>query len=185
MEIGVGGYDSPISGGQSLRMWKYYFPRSQIYSLDIYDKSLLEESRIKIFRGSQNDPAFLKQVVDEIGSPDIIIDDGSHINEHMLTSFNTLFPLLAENGIYAIEDLQTSYWPEYGGDSYNLSASGTIMSFLRDRVDGLNYEEIAKKGYVPSYMDRHIVAMHFYHNLAFIYKGRNNEGSTYVQKHIY
>jgi hypothetical protein len=30
----------------------------------------------------------------------------------------------------------------------------------------------------PNYCDRHIVAMHFYHNLIFIRKGRNEEGSN-------
>ncbi|MGC3976970.1 MAG: hypothetical protein QM751_01250 [Paludibacteraceae bacterium] len=50
LEIGVGGYDSPQNGGASLRMWKRYFLRGNIYSLDIYDKSLLEEDRIKFLR---------------------------------------------------------------------------------------------------------------------------------------
>jgi hypothetical protein len=35
LEIGVGGYDSPISGGESLRMWKTYFPFAKIFALDI------------------------------------------------------------------------------------------------------------------------------------------------------
>src|SRR5262249_14446190 len=35
LEIGVGGYEDPNAGGESLRMWKYYFPKSQIYSIDI------------------------------------------------------------------------------------------------------------------------------------------------------
>ena len=50
LEIGVGGYDNPNIGGASLRMWKYYFPKSTIYSIDIYDKSLIQEHRIKIFQ---------------------------------------------------------------------------------------------------------------------------------------
>ena len=35
LEIGVGGYADPSAGGASLRMWKYYFPKSSIYALDI------------------------------------------------------------------------------------------------------------------------------------------------------
>jgi len=31
-------------------MWKKYFPSGNIYSIDIYDKSALQEERIKIFR---------------------------------------------------------------------------------------------------------------------------------------
>src|SRR5262249_46663947 len=93
LEIGVGGYAHPKLGGASLRMWKEYFPNSSIYSVDIHDKSEVEEHRIKIFRGSQNDQEFLRSVVAEMGSLDIVIDDGSHINEHVINSFRTLFPL--------------------------------------------------------------------------------------------
>ena len=184
LEIGVGGYKDPNKGGASLRMWKYYFPNSSIYSLDIYDKSRLQERRIKIFRGSQNDPDSLRNVVEQMGGIDIVIDDGSHINEHVITSFRTLFPLLAEGGIYAIEDTQTSYWPKFGGDSYDLANPNTIMSFLKALTDGLNYEEIANKDYQPSYFDKNIVSLHFYHNLAVIYKGKNEEGSNFVHENM-
>lgn len=178
LEIGVGGYDDPDAGGHSLRMWKHYFPTSSIYSVDIYDKSHLQEHRIKIFQGSQNDPVFLRNVVEQMGGLDIVIDDGSHINEHVITSFHTLFPLLAEGGIYAIEDIQTSYWPELGGDSYELNNPNTTMGFLKTLTDGLNYEEIARKDYRPTYLDQNIISLHFYHNLVFIYKGKNEEGSN-------
>jgi demethylmacrocin O-methyltransferase len=185
LEIGVGGYANPSAGGASLRMWKDYFPKSSIYSLDIFDKSSLEEGRIKIFRGSQNDPDFLRKVIEEMGGLDIVIDDGSHINEHVVTSFRTLFPLLSENGIYVIEDTQTSYWPDFGGDSYDLNNPNTIMNFLKSLTDGLNYEEIARKNRRLSDFDSNIVSVHFYHNIVFIYKGRNEEGSNLVDQHIY
>lgn len=73
LEIGIGGDNDPRRGGASLRMWKTYFPKSMIYGIDLYDKKFHEEKRIKTFQGSQNDLAFLKQVVTEIGSIDIII----------------------------------------------------------------------------------------------------------------
>src|SRR6185503_18578041 len=41
LEIGVGGYEKPMAGARSLRMWKKYFPFGSIYSIDIYDKSAL------------------------------------------------------------------------------------------------------------------------------------------------
>lgn len=80
LEIGIGGYEDPYSGGDSLRMWKQYFPNSMIYGIDIVDKKGLEEDRIKIFQGSQDDEIFLNKVVAETGKFDIIIDDGSRAN---------------------------------------------------------------------------------------------------------
>ena len=41
---------------------------------------------------------------------DIIIDDGSHIPGHQLTSLACLLPALNPGGLYVIEGLETSYW---------------------------------------------------------------------------
>jgi hypothetical protein len=182
LEIGIGGYEDPMAGGNSLRMWKAYFPNSHIFGIDIYDKAYHDEQRIKTFKGSQVDEDFLRRVAAEIGPIDIIIDDGSHRNDHIIATFKILFPLLSPNGIYAVEDLQTSYWDEDAGGSWegssDLSASHTSMNFFKPLVDGLNYEEFTLDEYAPTYFDRHIVSMHFYHSLLFIYKGQNNEGSN-------
>lgn len=171
LEIGVGGYDNPLAGGNSLRMWKHYFPFGKIFSLDIYDKSPHEENRIKIFKGSQIDGEFLNKICNEIGDLDIIIDDGSHVNSHVIETFKILFPKLKEDGIYAIEDTQTSYWSDYGGDSRDLGNPNTMMNYFKTLVDGLNHEEFEKPDYQKNYFDKNIVSMHFYHNLIFIYKG--------------
>lgn len=182
LEIGVGGYKSPNKGGGSLRMWKKYFPYGNIYSIDIYDKSALQENRIKIYQGSQVDAEFLKKITDEVGSFDIIIDDGSHLNEHIIGSFKILFPKLKDGGIYVVEDIQTSYWEDYGGDSKNLSNPDTAMNFMKSLTDCLNHQEIPDEDYKETYFDKKIVSMHFYHNMVFIYKGDNNEPSNIVKK---
>jgi len=120
LEIGIGGFREPEFGGGSLRAWRTYFPKSKIYGIDIYDRRVNNERRIKTFKGSQIDIEFLSNVVDVIGKIDIVIDDGSHENEHVLRTFQFLFPRLSENGFYVIEDTQTSYWPSYGGSKENL-----------------------------------------------------------------
>lgn len=181
LEIGVGGYKDPFIGGNSLRMWKSYFLFSKIYSIDIHDKSLLQESRINIFKGSQVDFDFLDYVTKETGELDIIIDDGSHINEHVIETFKYLFPKLKKGGIYVVEDTQTSYWEEnYGGDSTNFDNKKTIYGFFKSLIDAMNNEEFIIENYQKTYYDKHIISMHFYHNMIFIYKGDNNEGSNFL-----
>ncbi len=182
LEIGVGGYEKPYSGGKSLRMWKKYFQLGNIYSIDIYDKSALQEDRIKIFQGSQVDKNFLEKVCEEIGSIDIIIDDGSHINEHVIESFKILFPKLNDGGIYVVEDTCTSYWPDYGGDSTNFDNPGTSMNFFKKLTDSLNFKDFLTPGYQPTFFDMNIISIHFYHNLIFIYKGKNEENPTGAKK---
>jgi demethylmacrocin O-methyltransferase len=112
------------------------------------------------------------------GQLDIVVDDGSHRNEHVIDTFKILFPLLSPGGYYVVEDLQTSYWSSEGGDSLNLNNPATSMSFFKGLADGLNYEEFERAGYTPSYTDQNIVALHFYHNMVFIRKGPNNEGTN-------
>ncbi|MEH2375572.1 hypothetical protein [Nostoc sp.] len=200
LEIGIGGYDDPKAGGDSLRMWRSYFPNSMIYGIDIVDKKSLESNRIQIFQGSQEDKSFLEEVINKTGKMDIIIVDGSSVNEHRIKTFNILFPLLKDDGIYVEENTHISYWPSLGekwsslseksvflsnhvnvGGSIDLNASHTIMAMYKRLVDGLNYQEFLNPGYSPSYFDKHIISMHFHHNLVITYKGNNNEGSNIIE----
>ena len=183
LEIGVGGEERPLVGGHSLRMWKSYFPKGKIYSIDIYDKSALQEDRIKIYRGSQVDKPFLEGIIAEVGAFDVIIDDGSHHNEHIIESFKILFPHLKDGGVYVVEDIQTSYWEDHGGDSLNLNNPNTAMNFFKGLTDCLNHQEITHEQYQETYFDKKIISIHFYHNMVFIYKGDNNEPSNRVRNH--
>jgi hypothetical protein len=176
LEIGIGGYEDPNEGGASLRMWKRYFPKSKIYGIDIYDKSFHDDGRIRTYKGSQIDEVFLKRIVDEIGKIDIVIDDGSHLNEHVISTFKILFPLISKNAIYAIEDLQTSYWTNHAnvnwGGSKDLEAPHTSMNFLKTLVDCPNHKDFEIELYQPTYFDQNITSVHFYSKLAFIYKNK-------------
>ncbi len=182
LEIGVGGGPSPERGGASLRMWRDYFPRSRIYGIDIYDKSAHEDRRIRIFRGDQNDPDFLRDVAERIGLLDVVVDDGSHVNEHVQTTFRTLFRHVRRGGYYVVEDLCTAYWPEYGGDWRDLTGAGTSMSMLKRMLDGLHYSKIPN--YAPAEFDREIVSLHFYPSIAFVHKGDNRPRLTEIDRQV-
>lgn len=177
LEIGIGGYGDPESGGASLRMWRTYFPRGRIFGIDIHDKSPHDETRIKTFRGSQDDEVFLDHVAREIGKPDIIIDDGSHICNHAIKLFMYLFPKMKDGGIYVVEDTQTSYWPQFGGSDTDPDDPGTTVGFFKQLVHGLNHEERTGPR-EATYYDRTITSITFYHNMIFIEKGNNVEGSS-------
>jgi hypothetical protein len=97
---------------------------------------------------------------------------GSHLNEHVVKTFEVLFRLLRPNGIYVVEDTQTAYWPTWGGGRDNPRNS---MAFFKNLVDGLNYVEYPVEEYRPNYFDEHIVEIAFFHNLIFIRKGKNDE----------
>ncbi|MEO5769893.1 MAG: class I SAM-dependent methyltransferase [Polyangia bacterium] len=173
LEIGIGGYDTPVAGGGSLRMWETYLPRARVAGVDIYNKSPHDSGRVRTFQGSQADPDFLRHVVATIGRPDVIIDDGSHISEHVIASFQVLFPLLADDGIYVIEDTHASYWDTFGGSSDDLSDTRTTMGFVKQLLDGLHYEDIRSATRAAGEFDSSVVGVHCYHSIVFIEKGSN------------
>ncbi|MFN3525702.1 MAG: class I SAM-dependent methyltransferase, partial [Paracoccus sp. (in: a-proteobacteria)] len=128
LEIGVGGYDNPERGGRSLAMWRDYFPNAQIVGFDISEKRLDLGPRVTIRQGSQIDAGFLRGLVADHGPFDIIIDDGSHHNAHVWRSFQMLLPALVPGGVYIVEDVQTAFFPGFGG-SLTLSPPNMIRSF--------------------------------------------------------
>jgi hypothetical protein len=172
LEIGVGGYDDPRAGGGSLRMWRTYFSRSRIFAIDIEDKSPHDEPRIKTFRGSQDDAQFLNSVADEIGRIDLIIDDGSHICRHVISSFEVLFPRLAPGGLYLVEDTQTSYWDGFGGSGTDLNRPDTTMNYFRRLIDAVNSREIAKVNpqYAPSEIEKMLFSIGFFEKMIVLRK---------------
>ncbi|WP_053733622.1 class I SAM-dependent methyltransferase [Nocardia sp. NRRL S-836] len=173
LEIGIGGYDDPASGGASLRMWQHYFRRGLIHGLDIAEKTGVTGPRITTVRGDQSDAGFLDDLGARLGPFDVVIDDGSHRNDHVRTSFHALFPHVRLGGVYVVEDLQTAYWPSWGGAPDG--GAGTSMGMLKSFVDGLNLSEVADPRVDGGYVQRNISGISFHHNIAFVEKGRNAE----------
>jgi hypothetical protein len=178
LEIGVGGFDLPDRGGESLRMWKHFFPRALIYGLDIYDKSPHDEARIQTLVGDQSDLAQLQEITEEHGPFDVIIDDGSHLSAHVIASFEALFPLLAAGGVYVIEDLQTSYWTGWNGGRTSANDPATSVGYLKTLLDALHHQDHSLSNIPKPSIARQIRALHLYHNLAFVEKGLNAEATA-------
>jgi len=102
-EIGCG------SEFASFNMWKEYFHNGQIYSMDINEEKITDNGIV--FKGDQNNKDDLQKMINLIGECDIIIDDGSHVPEHQINTFNFLFDKMLKNGgIYIIEDIECNYW---------------------------------------------------------------------------
>lgn len=123
--------------GESLCMWKNYFNNSEIVGIDInpYCKKF-EGEHVKVEIGSQFDGDFLKTIGEKYGPFDMILDDGSHMNEHVIYSFKNLFKYVKSNGVYIVEDSTTSYWSPFGGERYG---KHTIMEYFKGLVDEVNF----------------------------------------------
>lgn len=140
LEIGV------YAGG-SLNMWSDYLKslrvKHKIVGVDLDPSSMSVQDfnrNIVIEIGDQADLQFLKYVVDQHGPFDVIIDDGSHMCEHQQKSFEFLFDFLKNSGIYIVEDVCTSYWPQYNNNSKSM------IEYCKSLIDDVNFRGIAPGG---------------------------------------
>ena len=129
MEIGV-------LDGKSLLTWKDYFYRSHILGIDINPECKQYESDgIEIFIGSQDDSTLIDKILKKYPNISIVLDDGSHVMQHMSASFELLYDHLDPNGVYIVEDTHTCYWPEYQG---GLRQENSFIENVKNKIDELN-----------------------------------------------
>jgi len=180
-EIGTG-------GGGSARMWGHYFgPLARIVTLDINpDCKRFEDKQVKVRIGDQSDRAFLAEVIDEFGAPDIVLDDGSHMMDHIKTTFRFMYPRTARNGIYMVEALHTSYYSEYGG---GVRKPGTFIELSKDLIDELN-ADWTRGDLPPTLFSTQTLSIQFYDSMIVFERGsyvdKNSvvTGSHKVEKQI-
>lgn len=132
LEIGV--FD-----GQSLLTWKEYYPNAIVVGLDINNtcsKYTDAINNIWVEIGSQNDIEFLNKIVSKWGPFDMILDDGSHMNNDVIFSFNNLINHVKPSGIYVVEDSCCSYWGEYGG---GYKKENTMVEYFKNLIDHVNF----------------------------------------------
>jgi hypothetical protein len=136
LEVGFG-------AGQSAHAWLEYFPLAQLAVMDI-GTDAATTPRLKIVKGDQSSEQDRQAVIDALGAMAIIVDDGSHIPEHQIATFNHFFvEMLQPGGVYIIEDIETSYWKSgdcYGYDTrygreHPLNIVNVFSNILHDSVN--------------------------------------------------
>jgi cephalosporin hydroxylase len=160
LEIGV-------LDGASLHTWNEYFPMANIYGIDINPPEINSE-RIKVFKADQGDIKDLQNVYSQINEKlDIVIDDGSHVNEYTLLAFNFFWDKLYSGGLYIIEDTICTYdkisfdWP---GMKHNVLSMNPVNN--RKDIDNFLLNHIQKMDFDQS----DIFFIHIYRNVIIIKK---------------
>jgi hypothetical protein len=154
LEIGV-------LNGASLKVWREFFPKAEIFGLDIDEKSVAGP-RLQVLRGDQSDAQVLARLR-LLGPFDLIIDDGSHIGAHINASFEGLFEAVRPGGWYVIEDMATAYRPAFGGGAPG--TPGTSAELVKSLVDAVNRNHVegGDPGQLPAVRE-----MHLYDEIVFI-----------------
>ena len=92
-----------------------------------------QTKRIKIEIIDQSNIQNLIDLGVKHGPFDIIVEDGSHLWEHQITSLRTLFPFVKDQGFYIVEDLQTNYG--HLANEYRGISTISCVDYLKKLVD--------------------------------------------------
>lgn len=162
LEIGV-------SQGGSIQMWRDYFgPKLQLFAIDIDPRcQMFAEPGVEIFTGSQSDPDFLREVAAQIPDLDILLDDGGHTMRQQHVTMDVLYDKVKDGGVFACEDLVTSYWVDFGG---GYRRRGTFIERAKGLVDSLNAFHSEQRTFQPDKYTHSMGSLHFYDSLVFIEK---------------
>lgn len=98
-----------IREGVSLKTFRDFFKKGQILGLDINPETAFTDSRITTYIGSQSSKELIDKIFNENPQIHVVLDDGSHVNELTIASFNLIFDRLQKGGYYIIEDLVCTY----------------------------------------------------------------------------
>lgn len=109
-EIGIGGFWKEMNWvpGNSLKVWRDYFPNASILGLDIEKHKLEDSERICLDWLDQSKRDLVIEYSEKLKNYDIIIDDGSHNVYDQQITLAYFFKSLKSGGLYILEDLHSS-----------------------------------------------------------------------------
>ncbi len=130
LEMGIGGCGS-------LKMWKDWFPDSEIIGFD-HDSGACERARTLGFEAIRGDQSRVDDLSQIRGEFNIIVDDAGHDNEAQKTAFKFLWPKVLKDGWYIIEDLQI--------DKIHNSPSDSVEAITKSEGDVREVHHIHASG---------------------------------------
>lgn len=125
-----------VFNGGSLFMWRDFFgPKARIIGIDLNPVAKKwEDHGFEIFIGSQQNPAFWKDVFEKVGPVDVLLDDGGHTFEQQIVTCHCAMPHIKDGGLLVVEDTHTSYMENFGGPN-----PLSFVSYAKNIVDGINH----------------------------------------------
>jgi hypothetical protein len=103
------------TSGASLKGWREYFTKANIFGADIDSEILFEEDRIKTFYCDQTSPESIAELWSKFDSVqfDFLLEDGLHTYDANICFFENSIHKVKKGGLYVIEDIVVSGIREY------------------------------------------------------------------------
>jgi len=159
-------FEIGVCRGGSLQIWKKFLGnKCKIVGFDIDKYAVYQEDQIIVEEGNATDHNFLSQMCEKYGTPDIVIDDGSHYQQDIMSSFAFLYPHLNKNGVYVIEDTHCAYRQGFGG---GITSPINIATILGRAVHDPSYQFI-EEPYTPTLLP--LSGICFYNSMIVLEKG--------------
>jgi len=159
-----------VAHGGSLQMWQDYFGTgAHVVGIDLDPRCRrFEDENTTILIGDQADRGFLAEVRNRVPRIDILIDDGGHMMQQQVATFEELYPHIQPHGIYLCEDMHTSFLARWGGGHRR---EGTFLEYSKALIDRLYawYSEDPAHFSVDS-VTQSTFALHFYDSVLVIEK---------------
>lgn len=102
-----------VNTGGSIKLWYDYFPNATIYGYDISERGLMYRDMKNVPRIvlNLNENAYTSECTKKLEFKfDFLLDDGPHTLESQEAFVELYSPLLSDNGILIIEDVQDIAW---------------------------------------------------------------------------
>ncbi|MBZ1350148.1 class I SAM-dependent methyltransferase [Alcaligenaceae bacterium LF4-65] len=147
VEVGV------LNGG-SLFMWREFFgPRARIIGVELNPAAKKwENDGFEIYIGSQSDPEFWSSFFNDVGSVDLILDDGGHTYEQQIITAHQCIPYIKDGGLLVVEDTHTSYMQTFGYPTEYSFIEWTkkLIDNINARFPGLAHSNLIYKNFIYS-----------------------------------
>lgn len=113
--------------GASLRAYAEIFKNAKIFGMDIDTSYFFEDSRTKCLWADQGSSLSMNEAKAQIGDVefDLIVDDGCHLLQETVNTFQTMLPWLKVGGWFVVEDIKIEF-----ENSWN-----NISSLLADKYE--------------------------------------------------
>ena len=122
---------------------------------------------------------FLRELAATEPSIDLVIDDGGHTMVQQVNTFDVLYSHVKAGGVYVVEDVHTSYWPDFQEQAETGPVS--FIELAKVLIDKLNAQSYGADASFAIATD----CLHFYKSMCIIEKADRDEGTDVHPQEFY